>query len=210
MQPRVTLGAATWIIALLLLPAAWSAPVREAVAWCAAGVVYLGFAARTMYGCPAAQIKSRAVQQDDSAFVILALMVLAVLACCMAIAELLGEAKLVAGQARIAYIALAAFTIFISWCVMLVVFTMHYAHAHYAPRNLAADRPGGLLFPHDLHPDYWDFLYFATSISASTQTSDVAIASKGLRRLVTLHAIIAFFFNTAVLALTINLAASMI
>jgi uncharacterized membrane protein len=69
---------------------------------------------------------------------------------------------------------------------------------------------GGLDFRGDRNPDYWDFFYFATSIGAASQTSDVSIHTKPLRRLVTLHAIISFFFNTAVLALTINLAASII
>jgi uncharacterized membrane protein len=69
---------------------------------------------------------------------------------------------------------------------------------------------GGLIFPGDNRPDYWDFLYFSTSIGATSQTSDTAIRSKALRRLVTLHAVVSFFFNTTVLALTINLAASLI
>ena len=69
---------------------------------------------------------------------------------------------------------------------------------------------GGLEFPRDNSPDYWDFFYFATSIGAASQTSDIAIRTKALRRLVTLHAIISFFFNTAVLALAINIGASLI
>jgi len=67
-----------------------------------------------------------------------------------------------------------------------------------------------LAFPSDPVPDFWDFFYFATSIWATSQTSDVAIKTKSLRRIVTLHAVVSFFFNTTVLALTINLAASLI
>ena len=69
---------------------------------------------------------------------------------------------------------------------------------------------GGLIFPEERQPDYWDFFYFATSIGAASQTSDVSIRSKHLRRLVTLHAIISFFFNATVLALAINIGASLI
>jgi uncharacterized membrane protein len=68
----------------------------------------------------------------------------------------------------------------------------------------------GLDFLGDRNPDYWDFFYFATSFGAASQTSDISILTKPLRRLATLRAIISFFFNTAVLALTINLAASLI
>ena len=66
------------------------------------------------------------------------------------------------------------------------------------------------IFPTTSKPDYWDFFYFATSLGAASQTSDVAIRTKALRRLVTLHAVISFFFNTAVLALAINIGASLI
>jgi uncharacterized membrane protein len=90
------------------------------------------------------------------------------------------------------------------------MFTLHYAHDYYRPDPRSAEAAGGLEFPGDAHPDYWDFFYFATSIGAASQTSDTLIKSKASRRLVTLHAIVSFFFNTSVLALAINLAASLI
>ena len=89
------------------------------------------------------------------------------------------------------------------------MFAFHYAHEHYSPHGSHAIE-GGLDFPADRHPDYWDVIYFSTSIGATSQTSDVSIKSKEIRRLVTLHAVVSFFFNTMVLALTINLAASLV
>ena len=89
-----------------------------------------------------------------------------------------------------------------------VAFALYYAHDYYLPDD-GGDAQGGLEFPGTEVPDYWDFLYFATSIGATSQTSDTAIKSHSLRRLVTLHSVIAFFFNTAVLALTVNIAASL-
>jgi uncharacterized membrane protein len=86
---------------------------------------------------------------------------------------------------------------------------LHYAHEYYRPSGGSGAFAEGLDFRGDPNPDYWDFFYFATSFGAASQTSDVSILTKPLRRLATLHAIISFFFNTAVLALTINLAASM-
>ena len=93
---------------------------------------------------------------------------------------------------------------------MQMTFTLHYAHEFYRPSVRGRDEIGGLVFPGESKPDYWDFLYFATSIGATSQTSDVGIRSRAIRRLVTVHAIVSFFFNSAVLALTINLAASII
>jgi uncharacterized membrane protein len=66
-----------------------------------------------------------------------------------------------------------------------------------------------LNFPGDRAPDYWDFFYFTTSIGATAQTADVGIVSKSARRLVTLHSVLSFIFNTAILALAVNLASSL-
>lgn len=209
-RPKVLVSAAVGVAVLVLLPASFSPAAREAMAWCIGGLTYLALALRIMKTCDSAKIKQRAALQDDSAMVILILILLAVGASMAAIAGLLSEAKTASESSKILYVAMAAATIFISWSVMQVVFALHYAHEHYAPENLTDDKAGGLEFPKDDKPDYWDFLYFATSIGAASQTSDVSIASKGLRHLVTLHAIVAFFFNTMVLALAINTAASMI
>lgn len=206
LRPRLLLGLAAWIAALLLLPSSLPLAVREALAWCCGGLVYLAMAFRIMSGCTLDRIKSRAALQDDSAIVILVLILLAVVSSFLAIAGLLSQAKVASETGKVVYVLIAAATILTSWTVMQVVFTMHYAHAYYAPE----DASDGLQFPNDKQPDYWDFFYFAVSIGVASQTADVSITSKRMRRLVTLHAIVSFFFNTMVLALTINLAASMI
>lgn len=210
LRPRVYIGIMAAVAALFVLPASLSPAARSAIAWCVGGFVYLVLAFFIMAGCPLERIKSRAARQDDSGTVILVLILAAVISSVMAIAGLLTDAKTAEPGSKIFYILLAAATIFVSWSVMQVVFTFHYAHEHYAPENLKPGGNGGLDFPKDPNPDYWDFLYFATSIGASSQTSDVSIVAKDLRRLVTLHAVVSFFFNTMVLALTINLAAGMI
>ena len=146
---------------------------------------------------------------DDSGILILGLILLAIFSSFSAIFGLLTEAKVASSHAKMLFVGLAAATIFISWMVMQVAFAIHYAHQYYRPDHLT---PGinGLDFPKDEHPDYWDFFYFSTSIGAASQTSDININSKELRRLVTLHAIVAFFFNVTVVALMINLAASLV
>jgi uncharacterized membrane protein len=209
MRPRVYMGAFAGMVTLLLLPYSVSWAVRGATAWCAGGGIYLLLAYRVMTSCESDRIRARAARQDDGAIVILAVVLLAIFASLASIFGLVTEAKEASREAKLAYVGLAAATILVAWSVMQVVFTLHYAHEHYAPHNLARDGTGSLDFPNDPTPDYWDFLYFATSIGATSQTSDVAIRSKGMRRLVTLHATVSFFFNTMVLAMTINLAASM-
>jgi uncharacterized membrane protein len=44
----------------------------------------------------------------------------------------------------------------------------------------------------------------------TSQVSDVTISSRVIRRLVTLHGVLAFFFNIAVFALTVNIISNLI
>lgn len=209
LRPRVYLGAAAGIAALLALPPQLGSAIRSALAWNIGGLVYLVMALSVMRSCGPDVIRTRAARQDDSGFVILVIILLAITASFAAIAGLINEAKAAEKDIKLYYLALAASTIFVSWLVTQVVFTLHYAHEYYAPFHFG-EKNAGLVFPDEDKPDYWDFFYFSTSIGATSQTSDTEIASRQLRRLVTLHAIVSFFFNTMVLALTINLAASLV
>lgn len=212
LRPRVVLGAIVTVAALLLLPSNLHGSVREAIAWCLGGGTYLTLAFRVMQGCHSDRIRTRAARQDDSGVVILVLILMAMFSSFAAIVGLLGVAKQATNEGKVLFVGLAAATIVISWFVTQVAFTMHYAHGYYAP-GLDPEKHSGaenaLTFPGGSAPDYWDFFYFATSFGAASQTSDVMINSKAMRRLTTLHAIVSFFFNTMVLALTINLAASL-
>lgn len=209
LRPRFYSAAIAGVLGILFLPHSWPHTVRTPLAWDIAGWVYLLFALQQMFTCGADQIKSRAVHRDDSRTVILLIILLAIAASFVAIAGLIGEAKAAStGQTeKFLLAALSVLTIMTSWGVTQVAFAIHYAHDYYRPDE--GDEAGGLRFPDCENPDYWDFLYFSTSIGATSQTSDTEIRSRALRRLVTLHAIVAFFFNTAVLALTVNIAASL-
>jgi uncharacterized membrane protein len=94
-----------------------------------------------------------------------------------------------------------------SWFMVGVMFCSHYAHLYYD--NETAEPP--LCFPdRNLQPNYWDFLYFSFTISVAVQTSDVAIRSRSLRKVVLAQSVLCFFYNLAILGLTINIAASLI
>ncbi len=206
------IGALVTVGVWLLIPTSFHGSVREALAWCAGGCVYLAMSFEIMSGCHSDKIRTRAARQDDSAVVILVLVLAAMFSSFAAIVGLLGAAKSASSESKLLFVALAAATIVVSWLVTQVAFTLHYAHKYYAPGVFSENPSEGsnaLTFPNDPKPDYWDFFYFATSFGAASQTSDVLINSKHLRRLTTLHAIVSFFFNTMVLALTINLAASL-
>ena len=206
-RPRLYLSAFAGIAAFALLPNDWPAHMRDAVAWDLAGAIYLILAFGVKLTSKGDALRKRAARQDDSAVVILFIILLAIAASFVGIIGLLGAAK--EAPYRALNLGLAAVTIILSWTVTQVVFTLHYAHEYYRPGSGPQGIAEGLDFRGDRNPDYWDFFYFATSFGTASQTSDVSILTKPLRRLATLHAIISFFFNAAVLALTINLAASL-
>jgi uncharacterized membrane protein len=207
-RPRLYCAALVGVAALVLLPRDWPASAREAGAWDLSAAIYLIFTFRLMLACKADHIRDTAARQDNSKMVILAIILLATAASFVAIVGLLAASK--EAPYRTLNLGLAAATLLLSWTLTQVVFTLHYAHEYYRSSGGPDDPAEGLDFRGDRNPDYWDFFYFATSFGAASQTSDVSILTKPLRRLATLHAIISFFFNTAVLALTINLAASLI
>jgi hypothetical protein len=106
-------------------------------------------------------------------------------------------------------LTLATITIALSWAMVHTTFALHYAHDYYRGAT-----PGGLAFPgadaKNEEPDYWDFVYFSFVVGMTAQVSDVGITDKTIRRTATAHGIISFIFNTALLALMVNIAASAI
>jgi len=102
---------------------------------------------------------------------------------------------------------LVAATLVLVWTYANMIYTLHYAHLYYLARDDGGDC-GGLIFPGGGKPDLADFAYFAFTIGVAVQTADVAISSARIRHVVTLHAILGFFFNLGVLALTINVLAA--
>jgi len=95
-------------------------------------------------------------------------------------------------------------TLAIAWLFSNLVFTLHYAHLFYTQMPDGGDS-GGLGFPRNAEPDYWDFSYFAFTLGMTFQTSDVEISDSRIRRTVLFHCLAAFIFNIGVLAFTINI-----
>jgi uncharacterized membrane protein len=193
----------------LLLPADWPLPARLLAGWDGFILLYLAHASVFVVGSSVEQIRSRAAMQDDGAFAILLLTIIAAFASLAALVVLLGGDKAAGllGQPALR-LGFAIATIVLSWLFVHTMFTLHYAHEYYGDRG--DDRSGGLAFPGDADPDYWDFLYFSLVIAMTSQVSDVAITGKPIRRVAALHGALSFFFNLGILALTINLLAGAI
>ena len=155
-------------------------------------------------------IAAKAMDQDEGQGFILGLVIIAAVASVVAVGMELSLAKDAHGLEKAARVALAFVTVAGSWFTVALIFALHYAHEFYAPADCTADGvAGGLSFPGGEEPDYWDFLHFALVIGVAAQTADIGFASKGMRRTGTVHCMLAFVFNTVVLALTINLLAGL-
>lgn len=180
---------------------------RLIIGWNVGACLYLLLAARMMFWSTHERMRKRALQQDEGRIMVLVLVVTAAVACLGAIVAELAVVKDLHGTLRYAHIGLAALTILSSWAFTQVMFALHYAHDYYAA--LARAGTGGLDFPGGHPPDYGDFLYFACVIGTSGQTADVSFSSRTMRRTGLVHCVLAFFFNTTLVALTINIASGL-
>jgi uncharacterized membrane protein len=108
------------------------------------------------------------------------------------------------------YITVVVITLTLSWLTTHVSFAYRYAHEYYSFDLGHEEIDRGIEFPHDDEPDYLDFIYFSFVLGMTFQVSDCNITAKKLRRLATLHGLIGFLFNTVILALSVNIAASLL
>ena len=208
-RPRLFIATAVALVVGWWLPTsvAAHAVTRVLIAWNAGTVLYVTLAAIMMARSSTQKMRYRAQLQDDGQLTLLVLTSLTAVASLAAMAGELAVAKDIHGFLKGAHIALAGATVLSSWAFIQMMFALHYAHDYYAA--VCHGRTAGLRFPEDPNPDYGDFFYFSAIIGTSGQTADVAFASKPMRRIGTLHCVLAYLFNTTVLAMLINIAASL-
>lgn len=112
---------------------------------------------------------------------------------------------------KMLHVGLSFLALSFSWLLVHTRFAFHYAHRYYVGGNgRHASQQGGLTFPGGRDPDYLDFAYFSFVIGMTSQVSDVAVTSRIMRRLTLAHGLLSFGFNVAVLALSVNILASLI
>lgn len=199
-RPRTFIALAIGLASLLFLPPSWRLATRLLVAWDIFIAIYMVLAYVTVFSCGTEDIRRQAARQDDGRFFILVMTGFGAFASIAAIVMELGIKPQQAPQ-----LVLAVITIVLSWATIHTTFALHYAHDYYR-----GAKAGGLAFPGDDEPDYWDFVYFSFVIGMTAQVSDVGVTDKIIRRTATAHGVISFIFNTALVALMVNIAASAI
>jgi uncharacterized membrane protein len=198
------------------LAVAFFAPIDDVIprilaGWNAGGWLYLLLIGIKMARAEVEGIKREAGIERESRIAVLFIVTLGSVFALLALFVQLMALKSEHGSDRNISIAVSVATIILSWLLIHTVFALFYAHEfHSEGKRGAGGHGGGLDFPDDATPDYLDFLYFSFVVGTTAQTSDVAVTSRVMRRVVMLHGILSFFFNTAVIAFAVNLAAQLV
>jgi uncharacterized membrane protein len=211
---RLVFSGALGLIAGIAIPHTAGVMVRALLGWELAVFSFIVLILRMMAKSTPRHMRQRAATQDQGGrAVVLIAIVAGALFSLTALGFIQKTLKNAQGAELWLYLGIVGTTIFLSWFLVHMVFTLHYAHAYYGPATDKNDEDGlvgGLEFPSEKQPDYWDFMYFSFVVGMTCQVSDVNISGRHLRRLALIHGIVSFFFNTIILALTINIVASVI
>lgn len=204
---KLWLAAIVGVVLAVALPSRWSVICRVLTGWNGAILVLVPLVYVWMRRLDANQLRTRYEEEDPTAPVIVVIVVAAALLSVLAIVALLSTLKQVAEADRAAHLVLATMTIVNSWLLVHTMFTIHYADMYY---SVAEGAPPPLSFPGTREPLFWDFVYFAFTIGVACQTADVATSQTEIRRIVTVHSVIAFVFNLSILGFAINVSAGLL
>jgi uncharacterized membrane protein len=199
-------GVATGI-GLSLAPLISEPITRWLVAWDVAVAIYLAVLVVKMRGATPDHFMAHAAETDEGRNFILFVSLIAVI---VSVSAIVIEAGANATGAKLLHVGFVLLTVALSWLFVHTSFAAHYLHQYYGPKEDGEGARQGLVFPGgDDTPDFWDIWHFALVIGVANQTADVQITSKAIRRVVTVHGMAAFVFNTVILALTVNFAAGL-
>ena len=206
-RPRLALSLLVGLATALAWPYPSGAVARALIGWNAAVWLYLVLVGWMMARADHHLMRRVAQAQAEAAGTVLALVSTAAVASLAGVVVELTAAKLPGARHALPHLVLALVTVAGAWLLVPMMFALTYASL-FCRTAVGV----GLRFPADepsFHPDYGDFLYFAFTIAVASQTADISVTTQAMRRLVLLQSLLAFGFNTAVLAFTVNLAASM-
>lgn len=145
-------------------------------------------------------LKRRATREDEGILVVVAITLVIIAVNLTGVFLALNSS----GKLDAVSLALVLAAAPLGWFVLHTISAFHYANLFYFDPPGDAEPGEALIFPGTKMPDLWDFLYFSFVIGMTAQVSDVQITSGHMRRAVTGHGIVSFFFNTVLIALVVN------
>jgi uncharacterized membrane protein len=194
----VGIGAGT--ASALLLP--WQVAVLAG--WDAAAGTFLASVWSVAVRLDGEQTAALATREDPKRAVADLILVGASVGCLVGVGFTLIKAAHSKGLGAAALVALAVFSVVVSWLVVQTVFTLRYARLYYG------DPVGGIDFNEKLRPDLLDFAYLAFTVGMTYQVSDTNLTSRTMRRTALRHGLLSFLFGTFILAMTINVVAGLL
>ena len=207
---RLVLAMLAGILITALSPdaIAHQAVTRVILGWDSAILLYMCLMIGLVTGATPAEIIPRAIHQKHGKNALIWTVAASALISLGAIVLELGEVKRMVGYPKGLHITLVLLTLFLSWSFIQLMFALHYAHESYL--GIEEGGRGGIEIPGETTPDYLDFLYVSCVIGTSMQTADVPFTTRTMRRTALAHGILAFFFNTCLVALIINISSGLI
>jgi len=208
-RPRLVYALAIGVVVAIVVPLPGTPdPLLHALTGWNVGVyLYLALIWTMMIRADDSDVRAIAERQDESAYVVLTAVSLAAVISLAAIVLELATTKGTDGHNAF-HIGMTAATVIGSWFLIPTIFALHYAHFYYL---IDTRHPPPLIFPEkNLKPDYWDFMYFSFTIAVASQTADIAPNSRWMRKALLAQAVLSFFFNASILALSINISASLV
>ncbi|MBB5469542.1 putative membrane protein [Paraburkholderia sp. Clong3] len=206
-RPRTVIGLVIGIVVAFLVPGHTSPIARTLIGWDAAIWSYLLMIWVHMALADEHRVREYAMRDDENAGVVLVVICVATIASVAAIVLELASAKGAGGATTVWHYLLTGLTLIGAWFLIPTIFTLHYARLYYDTDA----QETALKFPdHHLLPNYWDFLYYSFTIAVASQTSDVVLRSREIRRATLAQSVLSFYFNVAVLGLCVNIAAGLL
>jgi len=201
MRRAVTVLAAGLIVAVALLPfVPWG--LALVAGWNAAAVTFVLCIWPLIIPADGSHTARLAAREDQTATSARALLVAASVASLLGAGYALHLAGQQTGAPRVLLIGGAVLTVVLSWTVINMVYTLHYADQYFR------SQPGGIVFGDDdqeQHPTYRDFAYVAFTIGMCYQVSDTTLRDPRVRRTVLAHAILSYVFGVVIVAGSVNL-----
>lgn len=205
---RLLVAILACVICFFTLPPALGYLQRLLISWNMLAWLYLFFMWFLMLRTDVRDIPHIARMQDESAGLVLGMVIIGCLVSILAILIELTSLKHLAGTPRVLHLLLTGATLTVSWALLPTSFAMHYAHHHYLHRS---EEVTPMIFPEKPgEPGYWDFLYYSFTIAVASQTADVATGTTDMRQITLLHSVISFVFNLAILGLSVNVGAGLL
>jgi uncharacterized membrane protein len=204
---RLVIAFTFGIVMGLFFPLPWDYLSRALFGWNVAVWSYLLSMFWLMMRATPAQVAKLADQEDEADLAIMVIMSIAATASLVAIVLELSTLRELAPLDKLLHYAITIATVLGSWFFIATIFTFHYARMYYrSPEHHRA-----LIFPDaNAQPNYWDFLYFSYTIAVAFQTADINLASRSIRKSALAQSVLSFWFNMAIVGLSINIAAGLV